>query len=196
MRLKDMSIAVVVVIAALLSPGGLAPATAQSLAEVARKEQERRQAIKETAKVLTNKDLGAVPAVASPPAATSAPAADGAKPAETGNDGAKTDSAKGDAAKTDPAKNQAYWSGLWKELQARIARNETFAVALQSLVNAKQTEYDNAGDGVRQNAIAAERQKAIDDLNRLKKEIEDDKKATTTLQEDARRAGVPPGWLR
>ena len=42
----------------------------------------------------------------------------------------------------------------------------------------------------------AERQKAIDELNRLKKEIEDDKKAIAALQEEARRAGVPPGWLR
>ena len=66
MRLKDTSIAAVVVIAALFSPGGgLAPVAAQSLADVARQEQERRKAIKETAKVLTNKDLGAVPAIRS-----------------------------------------------------------------------------------------------------------------------------------
>ena len=45
-------------------------------------------------------------------------------------------------------------------------------------------------------AIATERQKTIDELNRLKKEIEDDKKAIADLQEEARRAGVPPGWLR
>ena len=41
-----------------------------------------------------------------------------------------------------------------------------------------------------------DRQKAIDELNRLTKQIADDKKAIADLQEEARRAGVPPGWLR
>ena len=41
-----------------------------------------------------------------------------------------------------------------------------------------------------------ERQKAIADLNRLTKEIADGKKAIADFQEEARRAGVPPGWLR
>ena len=31
---------------------------------------------------------------------------------------------------------------------------------------------------------------------RLKKAIENDKKALADLQEEARRAGVPPGWMR
>ena len=49
---------------------------------------------------------------------------------------------------------------------------------------------------MRQQAIAVERQKTIDELNRLTKQIEGDKKAIADLQEDARRAGVPAGWLR
>lgn len=190
MRTKALLIVV------LLSPGVLAPLAAQSLAVVARQEQERRKAIKKPAKVLTNKDLGGASGTAPPvtPAAA-APDASGTTPAAAGKDGQKP-AADAEKKPEEPAKDQAYWSGRWKDLQAQISRNETFAVALQSRINALANEYTNQGDGVQQQAIAVERQKTIDELNRLTKQIADDKKAAADLQEDARRAGVPSGWLR
>ena len=191
MRTKAL---LIVVTAVLLSLGGMAVhLTAQSLADVARQEQDRRKAIKKPSKVLTNKDLGGVPgtappvtpAAAAPDASGTTPAADGQKPV-----------ADAEKKAGEPAKDQAYWSGRAKELQTQISRNETFAVALQSRINALANEYTNQGDGVRQQAIAVERQKTIDELNRVTKQIADDKKASADLQEDARRAGVPAGWLR
>jgi hypothetical protein len=165
---------------------------------VARQEQERRKTIKESAKVLTNKDLAAVPAI--PPAAATgpSPAADGAPSTEAGKSDAKTDPITTDGGKTatEPTKDQAYWSGRAKALQAELTRNETFAVALQSRINALANEYTNQSDPIQQARVATERQKATDELNRLTKQIADDKKAIATLQEDARRAGAPPGWLR
>ena len=184
------------VTAVLLSLGAtVAPLAAQSLADVARQEQERRKAIEKPSKVLTNKDLGPAPAAGVPAATTSAPAASDTTRPAAGKDGQP---AAADP-KTPPAESangQAYWSGRAKDLQTQLSRNETFAVALQSRINALANEYTNQGDGVRQAAIAADRQKTIDELNRLKKEIEDNKKAVADLQEEARRAGVPPGWLR
>ena len=44
--------------------------------------------------------------------------------------------------------------------------------------------------------LASERQKALGELDRLKKQIEAGKKAIADLEEEARRANVPPGWLR
>jgi hypothetical protein len=181
-----------VLVAILLSVGIAAPLAAQTLADVARQEQERRKAIKKPAKVLTNQDLRAATGTAppattetTPATGTTPPAADGQKPA-----------ADAEKKPEEPAKDQAYWSGRWKDLQTQISRNETFAVALQSRINALANEYTNQGDGVRQQAIAVDRQKTIDELNRVTKQIADDKKAIATLQEDARRAGVPAGWLR
>ena len=49
------------------------PARAQSLADIARKEEERRKTVAAPAKVYTNKDLNAVPA-GSPTASSPAPA--------------------------------------------------------------------------------------------------------------------------
>jgi hypothetical protein len=77
-----------------------------------------------------------------------------------------------------------------------LSRDETFAVAMQSRINALTNEYTNEADPVAQGRLATDRQNAVAELNRLKKQIEDDKKAIAALQEDARRAGVPAGWLR
>ena len=49
---------------------------------------------------------------------------------------------------------------------------------------------------MRQGAIARDRQKALSELDRLKDQIQKNKKGLEDLDEEARRAGVPPGWLR
>ena len=54
----------------------------------------------------------------------------------------------------------------------------------------------NRDDPAQRAQIARDKQKAMDELNRLKAAIQNDKKAITDLEEEARKAGVPPGWLR
>ena len=195
MRTKALFVAVLIGLEAAAFGGAIVPLRAQSLADVARHEQERRKTIKKPSKVLTNKDLAAATAGSIPATGDATPSTGDATPAAAGKDGQApaADSTKKPA---EPAKDQAYWSGRVKDLQTQISRNESFAVAMQSRINALANEYTNQGDGVRQKAIEADRLKAIDELNRLKKEIEENKKALADLQEEARRAGVPPGWLR
>jgi hypothetical protein len=83
-----------------------------------------------------------------------------------------------------------------KALQQQLDRDSTFADALQSKINALTTDFSARDDPAQRAVIERERQKSIAEQNRLKKAIEDDKKAIADLQEEARRAGVPPGWLR
>src|SRR5260221_11827399 len=78
-----------------------APAPAQSLADVARKEEERRKEIKQPARVITNTDLRPGMQVTSPPPAAGA---------GDGKDGDKGKDDKG-AAAADPTKDQKYWTG-------------------------------------------------------------------------------------
>lgn len=177
------------VLAALLLAGAL-PLRAQSLADVARKEEERRQKVKEPAKVYTNKDLASVPAT---PAASPAPASTTASP--SASEPAKDDKAKASDQK-EPAKDQAYWAGRLKQLQTALDRDQTYADALQSRINGLTTDFINRDDPAQRTLIGRDRQKAVAELNRLKKQIVDDKKAIDDLEEEARRAGVPPGWLR
>src|SRR6185295_15599376 len=75
MRFKGLAL-----FTAALLVGSAVPVFAQSLADLAKKEEERRKKIHEPAKVYTNKDLGPAPS-SSTPAATPAP--DASAPAAT-----------------------------------------------------------------------------------------------------------------
>ena len=83
-----------------------------------------------------------------------------------------------------------------KELQAQLDRDQTYADALQSRINQLTTDFVGRDDPAQRAVIARDKQKAIDELNRLKQSIVTDKKAISDLEDEARRAGVPPGWLR
>jgi hypothetical protein len=166
----------------------------QSLADVAKKEEDRRKTVASPAKVYTNKDLNPVPA-GSPPAATPAkPGEPAAKPADG--------DAKGSASKPSNAddktvvKDQKYWAGRLKTLNDDVLRDENYADAMQTRINALTTDFVNRDDPAQRAVIEQNRQKSIAELARLKKSVQDSKKAIADLLEEARNAGVPPGWMR
>lgn len=174
---------------------GVRPLLAQSLADVAKQEEDRRKTIPRPAKVYTNKDLRAVPP-GPPPVET--PTAEGAKDADKNKaDQAKADtgSAGGDAKDT-PAKDQAYWSGRLKDLRSQVERDQGYADAMQTRLNSLDADFVNRDDPVQRAAIDRERQKTRAELSRLTKAMQDGARAVADLLEEARRAGVPPGWLR
>lgn len=168
------------------------PVSAQGLGAVAKKEEERRKTVKEPAKVYTNKDLGTVPPSPTPPPPAAAAPADAAKSTA---DAKQTDKDAKDKDK-EPPKDKTYWAGRKKALADALDRDQTFADALQSRINALSTDFVNRDDPAQRAVIERDRQKAIGELQRLQKQIQDDKKALADLDEEARRAGVPPGWLR
>jgi hypothetical protein len=198
MRLSTQN-CVVAVLAFLALGGSAYPVKAQGLGDVARKEEERRKDVKAPAKVYTNKDLGSVPDA--PSGTFSSPAASGAASTEAPKDTTSkkdTTSVKSDDAKdkSGPTKDQAYWSGRKKDLQTKLDSDQTLADALQSRINALNTDFVNRDDPVQRAGIDRDRQKANSELDRLKKSIQDGKKALSDLDEEARKAGVPAGWLR
>jgi len=176
----------------LVLAGGVAAVRAQSLADVAQKEEERRKTVKPASKVITNKDLAAVPP---PPAVTppdDAKAAD-AKAAEVAKTAKPAEPGAGDKG---PVKDQAYWSGRMKELRAQVDRDQLYAEALQTRINSLTADFVNRDDPAQRGVIERDRQRATGELDRLTKAIAEGKKAIADLEEEARRAGVPPGWLR
>jgi hypothetical protein len=181
----------------LVAAGSLVapPARAQSLADIARKEEDRRKGVAAPSKVYTNKDLNPVPAGSPPPAAPAAkPSDDTAKAADgDAKAGSKLAVAAGDKG---VVKDQAYWAGRLKALQDALSRDENYADAMQTRINALTTDFVNRDDPAQRAVIGQNRQKSIAELARLTKSVEDTKKAVADLLEEARRAGVPPGWLR
>jgi hypothetical protein len=109
---------------------------------------------------------------------------------------AKDPKAAADANGKEPAKDKTYWSGRLKKLQDQLDQNQTLVDAMQTRINALSTDFVNRDDPAQRSVIERDRQRALSELTRLKQAVVDGKKAITDLEEEARRAGVPPGWLR
>lgn len=170
-----------VVTVAFSSP---APARAQSpspsLADLAKKEEERRKAIQAPGKVYTNKDLpkGAQqPATAAPAAAADKKPEEPAKPPEE-------------------EKNEAWWRTRMSNAREELRRNEMALEAFQTRINSLSADFVNRDDPYQRAQIAIDRQKTLSELERVKSEVERLKKQIADIEEEARQAGVPPGWLR
>ena len=170
---------------------GALPVRAQGLGDLSKKEEERRKDVKQPAKVYTNKDLNAPPATFATPADAAKPAAAGTTPAPAADDKSK-EAAKDAGA----AKDQKYWSGRKKELDAKLERDKVLADAMQSRINGLMTDFAARSDPAQRAVIERDRQRAAAELDSLTKAIKDDQKALADLDEEARKASVPPGWLR
>ena len=160
----------------------------QSLGDVARKEEERRKDVKAPAKVYTNKDLGAPIQGGS--------ASDGKTGASSPEASKEAAKAGDDKAKDGAVKDQAYWAKRKKDLQDRLERSKTQVDAMQTRINTLTADFASHDDPIQRSAIERDRQRAVDELGHLQQDIKDTQKALTDLDEEARKAGVPPGWLR
>jgi chromosome segregation ATPase len=182
----EASMALLRLLATSLIAAVLAVSTAYAqtptLGELAKREQERRKAVKAPAKVLTAEQ---VPKTAAPTPATlpsGAPADPKAgKPGEV---------------KDDPAQQEAAWKARMSALREELRRGEMFAEALQTRINSLSTDFTSRDDPYQRQKVADERLKALAELDRVKADVELVKKKVADAEEEARRAGVPPGWLR
>lgn len=169
-------------------------AGAQSLADVARKEEARRQHIKRSSKVYTNKDLK--PVAHHIPSPSEQPASGTAAPDRD------ADASQAPADKAAPsdeeqrAQDEQQWRARMAEARTALDRSRMFAEALQSRINGLWADFTARDDPAQRAAIELQRQKAVAELDRVKGEIQAQTKAIADLEEEARRAGVPPGWLR
>ena len=162
--------------------------SAQSLADVAKAEETRRKSVKRAGKVYTNDTLGreaAAPPQPSQPAAsngTTKPADAAAKPE--------------DKTAVDPTKTEKYWKDRAQTVQQSLSRNKLLLDALQSQASGLNAEFMNTDDPGQRELIGARIQRVTGELQRVQQDIEKQTKASADLLEEARKAGVPPGWLR
>lgn len=175
---------------------GFAVASAQTLGDIAKREETRRKQVKTPAKVYTNEDLrGDTGSAAPAPAPVSQAANPNAAPPGAPAAGAQPKDAEKTAA-DDPKKTEAYWKDRLAKARADLDRARTFADALQSRINALTTDFAARSDPAQRAQIGNDRQKALAELDRVKKEIEANTKAIADIQDEARKAGVPAGWVR
>jgi len=169
-------------VGALLFAASAASQSAPSLAEIARKEAERRAKVKASGKTYTNEDLRKGPPVTTSAAETKPQTPPKPAPAQP--------------AAPDPAKDEKYWRDRITTARAALERNQVFLDALQSRVNALTADFTARDDPAQRALIGIERQRALVEMDRVKAEIQQVTQQIADIEEEARRAGVPPGWLR
>lgn len=166
-----------------------------SLAEVARREALRRAALPPSTLTLTNADIGEPPAPPPRPVAADLPAASDAgretPPGEASN--AEASSAE---ASTDDAHDEGWWRTRMSEARAAVERDRVLIAALESRVASLATDVVNRDDPAQRAQLMADRQRALDELKQLREQVDADVKAIAAIEDEARKAGVPAGWLR
>jgi hypothetical protein len=179
--------------AAVLAVAAVAAAQSSStkpLADVAKTEEARRQQTKKPAKVITNSDLKPdnSKGVPPPPTVTTTDESANTSPGNTSPDKP--------AAAAAPAKDQAYWAGRIKTARDLLTRQQLFADSLQTRINSLTTDFVNRDDPAQRAKIETDRKTALAELEKVKKEMADTTKQIAAIEDEARRAGVPVGWLR
>ncbi len=177
-----------------------APSPAQSLADVARAASATRKDQPKGGKVYTNDNLKTDITPSSPvtPGATpeASPPAEAAAPASAAS---TTDAASGapvSDARDERSKDEAAWRQRMTSAREALERSTSFASALQSQINGLTVDFINRDDPAQRAQIEQQRVKAVAELERTQREIESNKKAISAIEEEARKAGVPAGWLR
>jgi hypothetical protein len=187
-------------------------APTSNLGEAARREALRRQLARPAVASLTNlgqpreivaadETTDPVPATpARPPAGVDdegvplppgspapAPAKPAAAPAAQNAQPAAAPAAKGD---------EKSWRDRMTTAREALERDQVLADGMQSRINGLQTDVVNRDDPAQQSQLRQQLARALAELERLKKQIDADRKAIVDIQADARRLGVPPGWVR
>jgi hypothetical protein len=179
-----------------------APATsfAQSLADVARTATTARKEQPKAGKVYTNDNLRTDITASAP--VTPAPAVDGAMPAAdsavppTPADGSAAPAGPVGDARGQRSTDEAMWRGRITAAREALDRSTAFASALQSQINGLTIDFINRDDPEQRSQIEQQRAKAVAELERTQREVEGQRKAIAAIEDEARKAGVPAGWLR
>ncbi len=166
------------------------PASAQSLADVARTSNTGRTAAPKPSKVYTNDNLrqDITPSPASSP--------EGATPADAAATAAAETEPAAEPAAESGTRDEKYWRDRMRAAREALDRNESFVDALQTQINALTTDFVNRDDPAQRSAIEQRRTKAVADLEKVQRDIEASKKGIAAIEDEARKAGVPAGWLR
>ncbi len=160
------------------------PAT---LGEASFRESVRRHHTSASTRRVTDASLGPAPVrIVLPP---TPPVADAAAVAEATSAGT-------DKAKTEPVKDAAWWQKRMTTARDAVARDRLLVAALESRVASLANDIASRDDPEQRAVLITARQQALAELDRLTLQINDGVAAITAIQDEARKAGVPAGWVR
>jgi hypothetical protein len=155
-------------------------AQGQSLAELAKKEKERRAGIQDKAPVITDRDLGPgrIPTLPSEAETTEGEGAASAQAAGTEAAGEQKNPA-------DEAKTREHW-------QKRVEAAQKKITDLETQLNSPELAW---GGGMRTD-VNPLGQRNLSQRQELEGKLAQARAELDAIREEARRAGVPAGWVR
>lgn len=160
-----------------------------SLGEASMREAVRRQRMQPSTHAMTNESLGPVPPVLQAPPTEPPAVAEIAVPVSGG------DVPPLPAIKVE-VKDAAWWRARMTTAREAVARDRVFAAALDSRIAALTSDIAGRDDPEQRAQLMVARQQAVEELDRLRKQIDAGVLAIAAIEDEARRAGVPPGWIR
>jgi hypothetical protein len=159
----------------------------RSLGEAAQKEALRRSATPRSTALLSN--LGQPPEIPLSAMVQAAQTAGGA----AGADQKKDETGK---EKEETKKDETWWRNRITAAREALAQSERNVQALDSRINALQRDVVNLDNPVQRNKARQELQTAMADQEQARRAVEASRQAIVSIQDEARRDGVPPGWVR
>jgi hypothetical protein len=163
-----------------------------ALVKAAKKEKERRKKT-EAKKTLTNQDIDEIRKKQPSSGIETA----GAEDETDATDESTADSTKTKKQEVDPAQTEEYWRARKQEVDTRVQDAQTRVEQLQTEINSLTAAFYAEGDGVAQRPlIETERIERIKELEAAKEALQNARTESEGLEDEARRAGALPGWLR
>lgn len=155
-------------------------AFAQSLAEVAAKEKKRRSEVKGTTKVISDRELQSGRRTTAIPSASASAAGSEAEGAT-----ASDDTASGEEPEVDETTTREYWQNRVNAAHEKIS-------ALEKQLQSPESDW---GGGMRTD-VNPLGQRNLSSRQETENQLAAARAELAQIQDEARRAGVPAGWVR
>lgn len=171
--------------------------SAQSLGEIAKKADEQRISDKPKAvKVYTNKDLKPDPLSFPPTDSAPAPTSPVAPPSAPSTTPPSSTIPPPADYRQVSMKDEAYWKGRVRDAQSLLDSDQIHLAAMNGRVDSLSADFNGSRSISQRAVLRREREEAATEATRLRAAVVADRKAIVTIEEEARKIGVPTGWLR
>jgi hypothetical protein len=172
------------VVAALLAWMAAPPAT---IGEAAAREALRRELTGKATRLYTNVDLPpVVEEIADPRPA----------PVGSGTPGSASVAASAPPAAPAEIRDEAWWQNRVTALRTSTERHVLLADAMQTRINSLTADVVSRDDPFQRAELRLQLQQALSEFDRLQVLVIEGRRSLEDVLAEARRAGVPPGWVR
>ncbi len=166
--------------------------SAQTLADLAKQEKERRAKVQADAKVITNNAPARDPGTAE----VESPAAKQPEKASNPADGKpKPDKQSDDEPKDLLGRTESFWRQTFSDARKRVKDLEDESKVLQLKINDLQNKFYAEASGFKQQDIQREIQKTFYEQDQNKQNLAKAKAELQQLEVEARKSGALPGWI-